>query len=127
MIDQALWGQVKARQGAIQGSRSRAADPATGTGAAPVPVHRPDAVRGLRWRRGDLEPGAHRVRQRPQQGHLHNKTTMRRDDLETAVLEGLQHRLMDPDLMAVFCDEYARQLNLLTQEHNARAKAPGRS
>jgi hypothetical protein len=37
-----------------------------------------------------------------------NQRTMRRDDLEGAVLEGLQHRLMDPDLMAVFCEEYTR-------------------
>jgi site-specific DNA recombinase len=26
---------------------------------------------------------------------------------------------MDPDLMAVFCEEYARHMNALTQEHNA--------
>jgi hypothetical protein len=52
-------------------------------------------------------------------GICSNKTTMRRDDLEAAVLEGLQHRLMDPDLMAVFCEEYARHMNALTQEHNA--------
>jgi site-specific DNA recombinase len=37
-----------------------------------------------------------------------NKGTMRRDELEAAVLERLQHRLMDPDLMAVFCEEYTR-------------------
>jgi hypothetical protein len=48
-----------------------------------------------------------------------NKRTMRRDDLEAAVLEGLQHRLMDPDLVAVFCDEYTRHMNALTHEHNA--------
>jgi site-specific DNA recombinase len=35
------------------------------------------------------------------------------------VLEGLQHRLMDPDLMAVFCEEYTRRMNALTREHNA--------
>ena len=52
-------------------------------------------------------------------GTCTNKRTMRRDDLETAVLEGLQHRLMDPDLMAVFCEEYTRHMNALTREHNA--------
>ena len=44
---------------------------------------------------------------------------MRRDELETAVLEGLQHRLMDPELMALFCEEYTRHMNALTREHNA--------
>jgi hypothetical protein len=48
-----------------------------------------------------------------------NKRTMRRDDLESAVLEGLQHRLMDPDLMAVFCEEYTRHLNAVARERNA--------
>jgi site-specific DNA recombinase len=48
-----------------------------------------------------------------------NKCTMRRDELETVVLKGLQHRLMDPDLVAVFCEEYTRHMNALTQEHNA--------
>jgi hypothetical protein len=48
-----------------------------------------------------------------------NKTTMRPDDLETAVFEGLQHRLMDSDLMAVFCEGYTRHMNALTREHNA--------
>ena len=52
-------------------------------------------------------------------GTCTNKRTMRRDNLETAVLEGLQHRLMDPDLMTVFCDEYTRHMNALTREHNA--------
>jgi site-specific DNA recombinase len=28
-------------------------------------------------------------------------------------------RLMDPDLMAVFCEEYTRHMNALTREHNA--------
>ena len=52
-------------------------------------------------------------------GTCTDKRTMRRDELEATVLEGLQHRLMDPDLMAGFCDEYTRHMNALTREHNA--------
>ena len=48
MIDQDLWDQVKARQGAMQGNRSRR-QRARLLGPAPpaISVHRPDAVWGL--------------------------------------------------------------------------------
>src|SRR5262249_37659910 len=49
-----------------------------------------------------------------------NKGTMRRDDLEKAVLDGLQHRLMEPARTKIFCEEYARAMNRLHAEHNAQ-------
>lgn len=52
-----------------------------------------------------------------------NKRTMRWDDLETAVLEGMQHRLMDRDLMPVFCDEYMRHINALARDHNTACES----
>ena len=48
---------------------------------------------------------------------------MRRDALESAVLDGLQHRLMEPARTKIFCDEYARAMNRLHAEHNARRTA----
>ena len=48
---------------------------------------------------------------------------MRRDDLERAVLDGLQHRLMEPARTKIFCEEYARAMNRLHAEHNAQRGA----
>src|SRR5262249_42942321 len=41
-------------------------------------------------------------------GTCDNKGTMRRADLEKAVLDGLQTRLMEPARTKIFCEEYAR-------------------
>ena len=48
---------------------------------------------------------------------------MRRDDLETIVLEGLQHRLMEPARTKIFCEEYARAMNRLHAERDAQRDA----
>jgi site-specific DNA recombinase len=120
IIDQDLWGQVKARQGALQGNRSRGSGPGYWDRRRPrylfTGLMRCGMCSGgvATWNR--VYVGCVNARNK---GTCTNKTTMRRDDLETAVLEGLQHRLMDPDLMAVFCEEYTRHMNALTREHNA--------
>ncbi len=46
-------------------------------------------------------------------GTCANRRTIRRDVLEATVLNGLQHHLMDDELLAVFCEEYTRHLNAL--------------
>jgi hypothetical protein len=46
--------------------------------------------------------------------------TMRRDDLEKVILDGLEHRLMEPALTKIFCEEYARAMNRMHAEHNAQ-------
>jgi site-specific DNA recombinase len=56
-------------------------------------------------------------------GTCDNKATMRREDLETAVLDGLQNRLMEPARTRIFCEEYARAMNRLHAEHNAQRTA----
>ena len=56
-------------------------------------------------------------------GTCGNRHTMRREDLETLILEALQHRLMDPALCERFCDEYARHWNRLRREHSAEREA----
>jgi len=56
-------------------------------------------------------------------GTCDNKGTMRRDDLEKAVLDGLQNRLMEPARTKIFCEEYARAMNRLHAEHNAQRAA----
>ena len=44
-------------------------------------------------------------------------------DLETIVLEGLRHRLMDPDLFKVFCEEFHRELNRVRIDGSATVEA----
>ncbi|MEW5704394.1 MAG: recombinase family protein [Pseudomonadota bacterium] len=52
-------------------------------------------------------------------GTCDNTRTLRRDEIEATILDGLRHHLMDPELFAVFCEEYTRHLNKLRMEHNA--------
>ena len=52
-------------------------------------------------------------------GTCHNRLTVRQDTLEGLVIGALQSRLMDPSLLAEFCDEYTRHLNKLRTEKNA--------
>jgi site-specific DNA recombinase len=56
-------------------------------------------------------------------GTCTNKSTMRRSDLEAIILDGLQHRLLDDRLTQIFCEEYARHMNLLRAEHSAQRHA----
>jgi hypothetical protein len=49
-------------------------------------------------------------------GTCDNRRTMRRDLLEAAILDALKHHLMEPELFAVFCDEYTRHMNKLRIE-----------
>jgi site-specific DNA recombinase len=44
---------------------------------------------------------------------------IRRDELESAVLDGLQHELMDPALCEIFAEEYTRHMKRLQIERNA--------
>jgi hypothetical protein len=60
-------------------------------------------------------------------GTCENKRTIRRDVLEPSVLNGLQHYLMDEELLALFCEEYTRHLNALRMaESGNRAKDEAR-
>lgn len=46
-------------------------------------------------------------------GTCDNHRTMRRDVLEATILDALRHHLMEPELFALFCDEYTRHMNKL--------------
>ena len=46
-------------------------------------------------------------------GTCTNAKTIRKDLLEATILNGLQHHLMDEELLEVFCEEYTRHLNTL--------------
>jgi site-specific DNA recombinase len=120
IINESLWERVKARQGAPT---------AGGSGEAPGywDRRRPRylftglmrcAVCGggiVNFNKAYI--GCANARNK---GTCNNKATMRRDDLETAVLDGLQNRLMEPARIKIFCEEYARAMNRLHAEHNAQ-------
>ncbi|WJS85314.1 recombinase family protein [Paracoccus sp. TOH] len=46
-------------------------------------------------------------------------TVIRREDLEGAVLNALEHHLMDPEVVQIFCQEYAAERNRLQAEAGA--------
>jgi hypothetical protein len=52
-----------------------------------------------------------------------NRLTISQADIEARVLHGLQHHLMDPELVRVFCEEYAAELNRLRAEAGAQRGA----
>ena len=52
-------------------------------------------------------------------GTCDNRLTVRQEMLEGLVIGALQSRLMDPALLAEFCDEYTRHMNRLRTERNA--------
>lgn len=52
-----------------------------------------------------------------------NRLVIRRDKLETRILDGLANKLMDPDLFKVFADEFYRELNRLRREAYASLDA----
>ena len=114
IIDQELWDRVKARQ---QGLRHRPA------------FHerqRPRMLLSYLLKCGTCGGGFSKVSERHygcstarNKGTCDNRLTIRQDDLEGLVLCALQSRLMDPALLAEFCDEYTRHLNRLRGEKNA--------
>jgi site-specific DNA recombinase len=52
-----------------------------------------------------------------------NLLTVRRDSLEKALLDGLRHGLMDPELFAEFATEFHREFNRLQREDDAKRGA----
>jgi site-specific DNA recombinase len=124
IIDQSLWERVKTRQGALEASRGSGAVPGYWDRRRPrylfTGLMRCAACGGGIVNFNKVYIGCANARNK---GTCDNKATMRRDDLETAVLEGLQHRLMEPARTKIFCEEYARAMNRLHAEHNAHREA----
>jgi site-specific DNA recombinase len=125
IVDQNLWERVKARQGTLV-ARSQSAAEAPGcwdrrrlrylfTGLMRCAVCGGGIVN---FNKAYI--GCANARNK---GTCDNHATMRRDDLEPLVLDGLQNRLMEPARNKIFCEEYARAMNRLHAEHNAQRAA----
>ncbi len=52
-------------------------------------------------------------------GTCNNRKNIRRDRLESRVLNALRHHLMEPALFKEFCDEFTREMNRLRMEGRA--------
>ena len=124
IIDQSLWERVKVRQGALTAARSSGEAPGYWDRRRPrylfTGLMRCSVCGGGIVHFNKAYIGCANARNK---GTCDNKATMRRDDLEKAVLDGLQHRLMEPARTKIFCEEYARAMNHLHAEHNAQRSA----
>lgn len=81
---------------------------------------RPHALRCLRRRVCESERRTARLRRRPHQGTCSNRRTIRREAVDAIVLDGLQTRLMRPELCDLFCREYAKAMNQLRRDNDAQ-------
>ena len=52
-------------------------------------------------------------------GTCDNRINIRRDELESRVLNALRNRMLDPKIFAAFCDAYTREINRLRMEPRA--------
>jgi site-specific DNA recombinase len=60
------------------------------------------------------------------QGICDNGLTIRRDEVESRVLEALQQKLLNQELFEEFCDEFTREMNRLRMQHRADFSAAER-
>lgn len=118
IIDAPLWDRVKARQAGIREAMNR---PGVGDSRPrPERARRPDYLLSGLVRCACCGSGYSMIN-RTRLGCsgarnrgasvCTNRTTIRREDLEERVLGGLHERLMHPELIAAFVEEYRRAFN----------------
>ena len=124
IVEPGLWDRVKARQGAIKVDRVT---------SAPNRLHERQRGRylfsgltkcaycngGYSMISADLV-GCSTARNK---GTCENRLNIRRDELEGRVLRALKGHLMDPELFAVFCQEFTRRMNERRMEARAQIGA----
>jgi DNA invertase Pin-like site-specific DNA recombinase len=124
IVDQALWERVKTRQGTLEAGRTGGETPGYWDRRRPrylfTGLMRCAVCGGGIVHFNKAYIGCANARNK---GTCDNKAIMRREDLEGAVLDGLQNRLMEPARTKIFCEEYARAMNRLHAEHNAQRAA----
>jgi site-specific DNA recombinase len=125
IIDQELWEKVKARQGALS---VKQADAQSEGKKAPGfwDRRRPRTLFSGLMKCGCCGGGFIKINHdyfgcatARNKATCNNLTAIRRDVLEETILSGLQHHLMDPALIEIFCAEYTRNLNRLRMEATA--------
>ncbi len=121
IIDDHLWNLIKERQ---QDSRSRIL--VVDKDIRPERARRPRYLLSGLLRCGACGGGFSKISQAHygcstarNKGTCDNLLTVRQDDLEAKVLDGLRHHLMHPDLVKTFVDEFHREVNRQAAEQDA--------
>ena len=124
LIDQDLWDAVKARQGEMKASRFAKGQPGYWDRRRPRYLFSGLMTCG-ECGGGVVHLNSERIgcASARNKGTCSNMLTMRRDDLEALVLDGLEQHMMDPALVEVFCEHYTRHMNRLVAQHNAGFEA----
>ena len=112
IIDDPLWTRVKERQ---QASRSRVMT--KDKGIRSERTRRPSYLLSGLLKCGTCGGGFSKISQSHygcstarNKGTCDNLLTVRRDELEAKVLDGLRHQLMHPELVTTFIDEFHREV-----------------
>jgi site-specific DNA recombinase len=121
ILDDQLWNLVKERQRASQ-SRVMTKD----KGIRSERARRPRYLLSGLLRCGTCGGGFFKISQSHygcstarNKGTCNNLLTLRRDELEAKVLDGLRHQLMHPEMVRTFVDEFHREVNRQASEQDA--------
>lgn len=123
IIDQDLWDRVKARQTALETSKSAENSKSYWDRRRPQYLFSGLMKCGVcgggvvTWNRVYLGCATARSK-----GTCTNMLTINRPDVGAAVLNVLRHHLMDPQLLAVFCEEYTAHMNRIRMEGSRRTE-----
>lgn len=125
IVDQELWERVKARQRTLEASERDVAEEGT-SGPAFWDRRRPQYLFSGLLKCGECGGGFVKYSHdrlgcatARNKGTCSNLLTIKRSEVEAAVLNGLKSHLMDERLCAVFCEEYTAHMNRLRMEANA--------
>jgi site-specific DNA recombinase len=122
ILDDHLWSSVKERQ---QDTRSQVAT--KDQGIRSERARRPRYLLSGLLRCGTCGGGFSKISQTHygcstarNKGTCDNLLTLRRDELEAKVLDGLRHQLMHPEMVRTFIDEFHREVNRQASEQDVR-------
>ena len=126
IIDQSLWDRVKARQAAASLPQR------TNRGAAMGQARRARYLFSGLLTCGECGGGMSVISSTHvgcsaarNKGTCSNRRTIARTEIERRVLGALGQRLMDPELFAVFCDEFTAEMNRLAAHIDGSAGCSG--
>ncbi|MFC7047983.1 recombinase family protein [Emcibacter nanhaiensis] len=120
IIDQTLWDKVKEQQGALKHRKPLQADNELGRYKRPQYLFSGLLKCGTCGGGFSMFSKTHLAcSNRRNKGTCDNTHSIRRDQLEEIVLDGLKHHLMEPAYFAEFCKEYTEELNRMRREVTA--------
>ena len=120
IIDQDLWDKVKEHQGALKHRKPLQADNALGRYKRPLYLLSGLLKCGTCGGGFSMFSKTHLAcSNRRNKGTCDNTHSIRRDQLEEIVLDGLKNHLMEPEYFAEFCKEYTEELTRTRMEMTA--------